>query len=383
MSAACCLWRALVAPIKLLAVFFVAVVVAGCASAPGFYWTADKEDAPADAPKLFSISPELIRLQRAIGAQDPGQEIKHLFVDRGGYRYKIGAGDVLSIVVWGHPDLVQVQVAPTAPPNLAGGDPTSSVQTPAGYNVSGDGTIQFPFVGPIKLDGKTEDEARLLLIRELSKYVKSPQITVRVIAYRSGRVFMEGEVRTPGVVSLNDVPLTLPEALARVGGLTPAADRAAIYLQRGAKTTLINMHALALQGLNANQIMLSPGDLVRVSSRDESKVFVIGEVLKSSSQLLRNGRLNLNEALVEAGGINPNSADARQIYVIRAKADDKPEIFHLNASTPQAYALAEGFELKSRDVVFVDPAPLVRWNRIISLILPSAQAVSATGAAIK
>ena len=42
------------------------------------------------------------------------------------------------------------------------------------------------------------------------------------------------------------------------------------------------------------------------------------------------------------------------------------------------YALAEGFELNPRDIVFVDPVPLVRWNRVISLVLPSAQALSTT-----
>ena len=38
-----------------------------------------------------------------------------------------------------------------------------------------------------------------------------------------------------------------------------------------------------------------------------------------------------------------------------------------------ALALAENFALKPRDVVYIDPVPLVQWNRIISLILPSAQ----------
>ena len=123
--------------------------------------------------------------------------------------------------------------------------------------------------------------------------------------------------------------------------------------------------------------MLGDGDMVRVLSRDESKVFVMGEVIRPIAQPLRNGRLTLNEALGEAGGVNPVSGDPRQIYVVRNDATGRPEIYHLDAGTPAAYALAEGFELKSRDVVYVDPVSLVRWNRVMGLILPTAQAVYA------
>ena len=118
--------------------------------------------------------------------------------------------------------------------------------------------------------------------------------------------------------------------------------------------------------------------MVRVLGRDESKVFVLGEVLRPSTQTLRNGRLTLNEALSDSGGINPVSGNPRQIYVIRAQQPTQPQIFHLDAQSPVAYALAEGFELQPRDVVYVDPVPLVRWNRVISLIVPSAQAVTTT-----
>jgi polysaccharide export outer membrane protein len=123
---------------------------------------------------------------------------------------------------------------------------------------------------------------------------------------------------------------------------------------------------------------LGNGDLVRVQGREEAKVFVLGEVLRPLTQTLRNGRLTLNEALGEAGGVNPNSGDPRQIYVVRTVNPDQPEIYHLDAKSPMAYALAEGFELQARDVVYVDPVPLVRWNRVISLVLPSAQAVTTT-----
>jgi polysaccharide export outer membrane protein len=99
-------------------------------------------------------------------------------------------------------------------------------------------------------------------------------------------------------------------------------------------------------------------------------------VLRPSTQTQRNGRLTLNEALGDSGGVSPVSGDPRQIFVIRAANQAQPEIYHLDAHSPTAYALAEGFELQARDVVYVDPAPLVRWNRVISLILPSAIAVN-------
>ena len=91
---------------------------------------------------------------------------------------------------------------------------------------------------------------------------------------------------------------------------------------------------------------------------------------------MRNGRLTLNEALGEAGGPNLNTANTSQIYVIRSTGDGTPAIFHLNAGTPSTLALAEAFPLRARDVVYIDPVPLVQWNRIVSLILPSAQTVS-------
>ena len=90
---------------------------------------------------------------------------------------------------------------------------------------------------------------------------------------------------------------------------------------------------------------------------------------------MRNGKLSLNEALGEAGGPNLLTANMGQVYVIRNNAQGGPAIFHLNASAPAALALADTFALRPRDVVYIDPVPLVNWNRIISLILPTASAL--------
>jgi len=120
---------------------------------------------------------------------------------------------------------------------------------------------------------------------------------------------------------------------------------------------------------------------VRVLSKEDSKVYVLGEVTRPLAQPLRNGRLSLNEALGEAGGISTTTGDPKQVYVVRAVPEGQAEIFHLDASSPMAYALSEGFALQPRDVVYVDPVPVVQWNRVISQILPSALAINNTSAA--
>ena len=61
--------------------------------------------------------------------------------------------------------------------------------------------------------------------------------------------------------------------------------------------------------------------------------------------------------------------------VIRNVSDKHPEVFHLDAASPVALALAASFELHAKDVVYVDAAPLARWNRVITQVLPSAQLV--------
>ena len=349
------------------------------------------EQAPP-AGALLTITPELISEQRAVRKVDLSADVKRLFAEA--KPYGIGPGDVINIVVWNHPELVLAPAGATLTTDASG---LASVGN--GYNVSPDGLIQFPLLGTFKIVGLTENAAREQITRRLSKFLKDPQVTLRVQAYRAGRVYVDGEVRTPGLQAINDIPMTLPEAISRAGGLTATADRATVVVTRKGATTLINMPQLATLGVNPSKIMLVAGDLVRVGSRDDTKVYVLGEVTKPMTLPLRNGRLTLNEALGEAGGVNSVSGDPRQIYVVRSRNGDldidpsanagsvatstAPEIYHLDASSPAAYALAEGFELKSRDVVYVDPAPLVRWNRVISLILPSAAVVNSTTSSFK
>ena len=109
--------------------------------------------------------------------------------------------------------------------------------------------------------------------------------------------------------------------------------------------------------------------VLRVRSRDESKVFVSGEVVGARALQMHNGRLSLSEALGESGGINPLTGDARQIYVVR-RASAEAVVYQLNANNSGALALAEGFELEPKDIIYVAATPLTNWSRTISQLFP-------------
>ncbi|KVN33767.1 sugar transporter [Burkholderia pyrrocinia] len=281
--------------------------------------------------------------------------------------YVIGPGDVLNIVVWDHPELNLPVTQGAGGPDGSG---ASSVAT--GYTVDADGNLQFAYVGTVHVAGLTDAQARARLARRLGEYVRAPQLALRIQAYRSKRVHLDGEVHAPGLQIVTDVPMTLTEAIDRSGGFTAAADRSSVVVTRGDRTVTVSLPDLIAAGVNPSRILLRDGDLVRVNAARDSKVFVLGEVTRPSTLTLTDGRMSLGEALGDAGGVSPYTADARQVYVVRRGPGDAAQVYHLDAQSPAALALADRFPLERRDVVFVDASSLVRWSRVVNLLIPSA-----------
>ncbi len=347
--------------------------LAACAAiAPGMHME-EKYDTPAEGPQVVpvvkTITPQLVQSERQMYQQQALSDISGLVGQPSSY--KIQPGDILSIVVWNHPELAAAVMSMPAT-GIIGIDTAGITSLPAGFVVDQDGLVQFPFAGSLKIAGLTVEEARRELSGRLARYLKNPDVTLRVQAYRGSRVYVDGEVKTPGLQAMNDVPMNLMEALNRSGGLLPTADQGRISVVRAGKTYSIDLPQLLKRGVDPNTIMLENGDVVRVATRDAGKVYVLGEVTTPIPVQMINGSLTLSAALGEAGGLSVLSASGRQVYVIRNGASMEPTVYHLDARSPTAYALAENFELQRKDVVYVDAHPLATWNRVISLILPGA-----------
>lgn len=316
-------------------------------------------------PILKQITSELIIAERLERDSKPAPDVS-VFTKKS-RSYQLGSGDILGVHVWEYPELSTRAMLAVSVVSVAAEDQTI---TP-GFVVDQNGYIHFSYVGALKVDGLTTTEVKDLLETKLSRYIKRPRMSVRLHAYRHQRIYVEGEVKTPGTQTMNDVPTNLLEAINRAGGFLQTADQSLVRITRQEKTYQISMPDLVKSGINPSTMILESGDLIRVLSREESRVFVLGEVTVPRPVYMRNSILMLSEAISEVGGVNPYSSNAGQIYVIRNAQKNNPIVYHLDARSPISLALATDFMLKPRDVIYIDTAPLALWNRLLNLILPS------------
>jgi len=273
------------------------------------------------------------------------------------YQYLVGPQDILQVTVWNHPEL---------------SNPTATANQLSGRVVNADGTFFYPYVGKVKAQGRTVMAIRDELARRLATYLVDPQVDVSVLGYRSQRAFVMGEVTTPGQYAINDVPPSVADFIAQAGGLKETADLRGATINRGNREIPVDLYALYYQGDLSQNLRLQTGDVINIPENRYNKVFVLGEVGQPQSMVLPRGRYSLAEAVSDAKGFNPLSSNAGNLYVIRAGEGLRPQIWHLNASSPDAMILADAFSLEPRDVVYVDPASVTRWARVINSILPSA-----------
>lgn len=370
---------------RLLLTCLVAGSLSACALAPGNPSYSGREQSVVQVPvqkgdelvpenvKVKPITAELIiemfksaRPARAVGSTASTKPAEPSGLDPAvqAINYKLGPGDIISIIVWDHPEL-------TTP---AG---TFRTAEQAGTVVAEDGTIYYPYVGVFKVAGKTTRQVRDMLASKLTKYIEKVQLDVRIASFRSKRVYVVGEVARPGNQDITDIPMTILEAVNRAGGFTPEADFSRVLLTRQGTTYRVDIQAMYEEGATEQNAMLEPGDIVNVSDRSYNKIFVLGEVVKPGSMIMTKKRSTLAEALGDAGYINQDKASPRWIYVMRSDSDT-PELFHLDGRAPDAMLLADRFPLRPRDIVYVDTSDLVRWNRVISNILPTSSMLNLT-----
>ncbi|MCO4322435.1 polysaccharide export protein [Aliidiomarina quisquiliarum] len=340
-----------------------AAFLSGCAFAPGSFIETDEASPELTGQlKFYAITPAVIAENNLARSEQPALVANTSFEgQRANYDYRVGRGDVLNITVWDHPELT-----------IPAGSMRSAKE--AGNWVHNDGTIFYPYIGRVTVEGLKVTEIRDLIAERLARYIEKPQVDVTIAGFMSQRIYVTGEVNTPGVLPVTNVPTSLIEAINASGGLTPESNWENVTLLRNGQEQKLDLRRLYQLGDTEQNILLQGNDVVHIARSDDNKVFVLGEVRQPKSYVMGRSGMTLAEALAEAGGLFEQTADASGVFVIRqasAESGRLADVYQLNAKNATALILAEQFELQQRDIIYVTAAPVARWNRVISQILPS------------
>tara|TARA_B100000242_G_C43017656_1_gene473354 strand:+ start:343 stop:1485 length:1143 start_codon:yes stop_codon:yes gene_type:complete len=279
--------------------------------------------------------------------------------------YKVGAGDVLFIYVYGETERLSAALARGA-----------AINPVFEKIVRDDGSIFYPNAGILDVAGKTVEEIRLLLTDSLSNVLNNPQVDVSVSEFNSQKIVISGSFSNVGTVPVTTVPQTLSEVIANAnpfgeGGLRSLGDLTSIKFTRDGYTYDIDYEYLARNSQIQNYIYLKAGDVIHLPDNSLSQVHVIGEASNPISINLSRKNIPLSVALAQAKGLNQSTSRGKDVYILRPKDfEGKPRIFKSDMSSPSGYLVAGEFNLQAQDIVFVGTAGVTSWSRFINQVIP-------------
>ncbi|HEY3297816.1 MAG TPA: polysaccharide biosynthesis/export family protein, partial [Armatimonadota bacterium] len=240
--------------------------------------------------------------------------------------YHIKPGDTIGVTVLGEAELTKHAVV----------DPQ--------------GNISMPLIAELHVEGLTLSQTAQELTKQLSKYIKGPQVSVELVESAKLPITIAGEVKSPGVYSVAG-GARLMDIITTAGSYTPAADLSRVQLTHsGQPSSTVDLNKFLLSGDAAVNLPLSAGDNVYVPTRESESigtVTVLGAVNKSGQYPIVKG-MTVKEAVMLAGGV-ADTADLKGVTIRHAGTTESIPVDYISAlptSNPQ---------LKPGDVVYVSP----------------------------
>ena len=328
--------------------FFAALLLSGCYNR----WTGNYDAVPeletegGGILESTVLSPEDVRKQE--------EELRKYAVETTP-AYTINSGDKLEVTVYNHSDLsTKVTVTP-------------------------DGHIGMVLVGQLKVAGLTIAEASDKLEKELSRYIRNPKVGLALYEIVSQTATIAGAVAHSGRYPIDD-GMRLADLFAKAGGAAAhyydgltmsAADFEHSFFIRGDKILPVNFTKAIEQGDPLHNIRLRRGDYVYVAARDNSMVYLIGEV-KQPGRHVWSSQLGLLELLAAGGWLNETYW--KHAVIIRGGLTH-PEMYKIDLDGILRGALPN-LPLKPNDIVYIPRDNISEYNVFIRKLMPTAQLVN-------
>ena len=109
---------------------------------------------------------------------------------------------------------------------------------------------------------------------------------------------------------------------------------------------------------------------ISIAGFNSQKVYLLGEVTTPKTINLTDIPLSLANAIGESKGLNTNTSEGEDVFVIRQIPSQDPQIYRVDLSSPSGFLGAGNFYLTDNDIVYVNAKGTTRWNRVISQFFP-------------
>jgi len=302
-------------------------------------------------------------------------------------RFGIGGG--VGQVVIGVGDQLKVTIFEAGSDGLF--STADSKQTNLDLVVQPDGTAAIPYVGAVKFSGKTLEQARQAILKQLINKAVEPDVIVTSMSTASRNVTVSGAVGRSALVPLNLVGETINEVIAKAGGPTSQPYETYVTLVRGKKTGTVLLKSI-IENPSEN-VHVQPGDQIFVT-RDPRTFTILGAAKLNKRIEFGANDVNLLEAVAMAGGGSDTAVDMKGYFVFRYEEPDVimsllgtqrfdemlnkgmtpdsvgryPIVYRLDMSKPDSLIVGQTFPVKSRDVIYASRHPAVDIGKFMTLV---------------
>lgn len=360
-------------------------ILAGCSSLPTSGPTA-RQIISSEQDEAARIGFEIVNLDATtlatVGTSDAMSSAGIAALARSGRVDQVGPGDVLSITIYEVGVTLfgsgTTQLGGTAGSGAAGGgyDPSAKAQSLSGVTVRDDGTIRLPFIGNLRVAGRTTAEIEAMIVAKLRGMSQAPQALVTISGNLTNTVLVSGAVARPGRQQLTLARERLLDAIAAAGGTGERDGPQSTVVRFTRDGRAAEAYLGAIVPGSAADLTLLPGDRIDLIRRPRS-FSVFGAAGKVSQIVIDANVLSLAEAVAQAGGPDDNRADPTAVFVFRdaatagavtpGTAPVAPVVYRLDLMKPSSYFVAQRFAMRDKDVIYVANARLNQTRKLVEI----------------
>ena len=327
--------------------------------------------------QLVDITPAITQ---RLALNQKKQSFAESFAERRMNSYLVNPGDIIEVSIWEASPAMLFGVAPAAAAFSASSG--SKASTLPEQMVGADGYINVPFAGRIKVGGKSLQKIETDIVKALEGKANYPQVIVRMTRNTTSNVTVVGEVTQSALLPITPRGERLLDAIAAAGGVRQPVNKITLQLSRGSVVRDIALEKV-IQDPKQN-IRLYPGDVVTAYYQPLSFT-ALGATGKNDEINFEAQGVTLAQAIARVGGVQDARANASGVYVFRfenreavgadftpkvANSEGKvPIIYRLDMSDPTAFFVAQNFEIRNRDVLYVSNASAVELQKFLNILI--------------